>query len=354
MSEPIDALFYVGYPYYFPHYLPISRELERQGKRIKYVLSEKQNAELMSQIAADEGVDFVVGEHHLSELTASVIFFANVYHGASELKAATIFLCHGTGTKQCKFESALRIHDVVLVEGEYRYQKYCKKYPELSHKLRKVGYSKLDPIVNISQQEQASLSRHYGLDTGKKTILYAPTFFPSSIEKMGSRFPADFEDCNIIVKPHYLSLERSSYKSQRRIFDDWAEHPNCQIMGAGEYNLVPFLAICDVMISDESSAIFEFASLNKPVIINRFLKLRFSYYLNPKKLLQRMDSGINRYREIGENPRHYPDMVKAVRIELENPRLYEKKRLELAADICGEIDGEVSLRIAEIVRELSD
>ncbi len=106
------------------------------------------------------------------------------------------------------------------------------------------------------------------------------------------------------------------------------------------------------MISDESSAIFEFASLNKPVIINRFLKLRWSYYFNPKKLLQRMDIGIDRYRKIGKNPKSYVKMVKAVRRDLADPARFEAKRLKLASDICGRIDGQVSSRIADIVGEI--
>ncbi len=354
MTEAIDALFYVAYPYYFPHFIPISQEMQRQGMSIRYVLCEKQNIQLMEQIAKKEGLDYVVGEDHLKQIPTRVIFFANVYHAASEIEAKSIFLCHGTGTKQCKFGSALRNHDIVLIEGKYRFNKYKKQFPELKHKLRKVGYSKLDPVVNISAEKKAALQDYYRVDPARKTILYAPTFFPSSIEKMSRRFPDDFADCNIVIKPHYLSFERKSYHRQRKLFEHWASYPNCQIMGPEEYNLVPFLTIADVMISDESSAIFEFASLNKPVIINRFLKLRLSYYLNPKKLMQRMDSGIDRYRQIGNNPTSYRKMVAAVQQELADPGLYEQKRLELASDVCGQLDGKVSSRISEIVKELHD
>ncbi len=50
-------------------------------------------------------------------------------------------------------------------------------------------------------------------------------------------------------------------------------YDNCTILGVDEYNLVPFLIMSYLMISDKSSAIFEFTSLNKPLIIKRFLKL---------------------------------------------------------------------------------
>jgi CDP-glycerol glycerophosphotransferase (TagB/SpsB family) len=348
-----DLVFYVAYPYYFPHFLPISKEADSENLKVKYILSDKQNSQLMEKIAKDEKLDYEFGEENLFKIDTKVIIFANVFEKANELHAKTIFLCHGTGTKQCGFETALKLNDIVLVEGIYRFEQFSNKFPQYKDKLKEVGYSKLDVVINSSQNEIDKLYEKYDLDKTKKTILYAPTFFPSSIEKMSDEFPTDFNDCNIIVKPHYISLERKRYKKQQKKFEKWSKYSNCKIMNVDEYNLVPFLILADVMISDESAAIFEFASLNKPVIINKFLKLRWSYYLNPKKLLKRMDKDIDQYRSIGENPKSYKEMVKVVKQELQDPKKYEQTRLNKAKDICGVIDGNVSKRILEIVKELS-
>lgn len=349
-----DVVFYVAYPYYFPHFLPISKELEKQNLKVKYILSDKQNNELMKQIACDEKLDYEFSEDKLFDIDTKVMIFANAFSRAVELKSKTIFLCHGTGTKQCGFELALEVHDIVIVEGKYRFEQFSKLYPSKRYKLKEIGYSKLDTIINITKEQKKDLFSKYNLDTNKKTILYAPTFFPSSIEKMSDTFPDDFKEYNIIVKPHYLSLQRPRYKNQRKKFDKWLKYTNCQIMGVDEYNLVPFLSIADIMISDESAAIFEFASLNKPVVINRFLKLRWSYYLNPKKLLKRMDKDIDEYRKIGQNPISYKEMVQVVYEEFKNPEKYEQERLSKAIDICGKIDGEVSKRIVEVIKEISE
>jgi len=347
-----DVVFYVAYPYYFPHFLPISKELERGGKKVLYILSDKQNTQLMEMIAQDESLEYVLGEDNLYKTKADFFFFANAYENAKEMQGKTIFLCHGTGTKNCGFEIALRVNDIVIVEGEYRYKQFSKGFPEYKHKLRKLGYSKLDTILNITKEEREKLYNRYHLDPSKKTVLYAPTFFPSSIEKMSNDFPDDFPDCNIIVKPHYLSLQRKRYKNQQKKFDKWAKFGNCQVMGIEEYNLVPFLTIADVMISDESAAIFEFTSLNKPVVINKFLKLRWSYYLNPKKLLKRMDKGIDKYRSIGLNAQNYKQMVQMVKSELSDPSKFEEARLSMAKDICGIVDGKVSQRIVKLLEEI--
>ena len=164
---------------------------------------------------------------------------------------------------------------------------------------------------------------------------------------MSDEFPNDFKDYNIIIKPHYLSLSRNKYKGQIIKFDKWKCYKNCQVFGVDEYNLVPFLAISDVMISDESSAIFEFTALNKPVILNRFLKLRWSYYLNPRKFLKRMDSGIDSYRQIGDNAKDYKEMVTFVHQNLDNMNKLEKIRKKFTQDLCGIVDGNSSKRIID-------
>lgn len=164
---------------------------------------------------------------------------------------------------------------------------------------------------------------------------------------MSDEFPNDFKEFNIIVKPHYLTLSRNRYSAQRKKFDKWKDYPNCQVVGIDEYDLVPFLTICDIMISDESSAIFEFTALNKPVVLNRFLKLRLSYYLKPSKMLKRMDSGIDSYRKIGDNAESYNDMVKFVYQNLNDLTKYETIRKDFTKDLCGIVDGKASKRIVD-------
>jgi len=44
-----DIIFYVAYPYYYPHFLPIEKELALQGMYTHYVLSYKQNTSLMKK-----------------------------------------------------------------------------------------------------------------------------------------------------------------------------------------------------------------------------------------------------------------------------------------------------------------
>jgi len=342
--------FYIAYPYYFPHFLPIGKVFEAKGDEVIYILSTKQNSENMQFIAKKNNLKYFFGEEILFDNQADVIFFANPYERAKELKALTVFLEHGIGAKSTSFFSSVEYFDIYIAEGIQKYSRVKSLYPQYEDKLALVGFSKFDGIVNFTKEQKDELFKRYGLDKNRKTILYAPTFFPSSIEKMADDFPNEFKEYNIWVKPHYLTYERKKYKNHLKKFKIWEQYPNCTILPLSEYNLIPFLATSDVMISDESSAMFEFASLNKPVVSNQYFKLRWSYYLMPWKLTKRIDQSKEKYRTILDIAKSYKETIEYTKEALNNPSKLESKRLEFAKDICGEIDGRVSERIYNVIK----
>jgi len=341
--------FFVAYPYYFPHFLPIGKVFTKKGHEVVYILSGKQNSQNMEEIAKVNRLNYLFGEELLFDNKADVIFFANPYEKAKELKALTVFLEHGIGTKSTSFFSSIEYFNVYITEGIQKYNRLKNLYPQHEDKLALVGFSKFDEIVNFTEEQKEKLFEKYGLDKRRKTILYAPTFFPSSIEKMADDFPNEFKKYNIWIKPHYFTYESKTYKKQLKKLKIWEQYENCTILPLSEYNLVPFLATSDVMISDESSAMFEFASLNKPVVSNQYFKLRWSYYLIPWKLAKRIDQSKKRYRSLLDTANSYEETLKYTKEALENPSKLESNRLEFSKDICGEIDGKVSERIYETI-----
>ena len=343
------ALFYVAYPYYFPHFLPIYKELSSRGHKSCFVLSDKQNSTLMEKIAKENSLEYVFGESELFSLDSDYVFFANPYKDIEKLKAKTIFLEHGIGTKSNSFYPFVKDVDIYLAEGKFKRDRVVSLFPEYESRVKVVGYSKFDLLFDREYIDKESLYEKYGFDRSKKTILYAPTFFPSSIEKMSDHFPQDFKECNILVKAHYLTYERERYKKQRRKLELWNEYDNCKVVDVNSYDLMPFFSISDVMISDESSAMFEFAALNKPVISNRFLKLRASYYLMPWKLSKRIDKKKDRFRQMLESADSYEQMKSLVNEALTNPHKLSNIRKKLSYELCGEIDGMVSRRISDLI-----
>jgi CDP-glycerol glycerophosphotransferase (TagB/SpsB family) len=345
----LKVIFYVEYPYYFPHFLPIGTYFTVQNVDVLYVLSEKQNSANMEAIAKENNIKYTFDNMLLYEETVDVIFFANPYENIQQITAMTLFLEHGIGTKSTSFFSFIEEVDIYLVEGMQKYNHLATLYPTYKDKLSLVGFSKFDEIVHYSKEKKKILYEKYNMDEKKKIILYAPTFFPSSIERMADDFPQQFLEYNIIIKPHYLSYERKKYKRQIEKFKLWEKYPHCTVLPLAEYNLVPWLAIADVMISDESSAMFEFAALNKPVISNQYFKLRWSYYLMPWKLNKRIDASKAKFREILDNAYSYAEMIKYVKEALRNPEKLASKRVKFSEALAGKIDGKVSERIYGVV-----
>lgn len=345
----MKIFFYVAYPYYFPHFLPIGKVFEQNRCKVTYVLSEKQNVDNMKYIAEENNLEYIFGSENIFDKDYDVIFFANPFERINEIKALSVFLEHGIGTKSTSFYSSIENFDIYLVEGNQKYDKLKEMYPQFEYKLAKVGFSKFDGVVNFMQDEKDKYYKKFNLDINKKTILYAPTFFPSSIERMPDSFASDFKEYNLLIKPHYLTYERKKYKNQIKKFKKWEEFDNCTVLPLTEYNLVPFLNISDVMISDESSAMFEFAALDKPVISNRYFKLRLSYYFMPWKLTKRIDKSKESYRKILDNAYNYDETLKFTKEALLNPNKLQEKRVKFSVDLCGEIDGHVSNRIYDVV-----
>ena len=89
------------------------------------------------------------------------------------------------------------------------------------------------------------------------------------------------------------------YQKQRNLLQHWATYNNVYLAKVDDYSLLPFLKSADLMISDASSAIIEFAALNKPVIWCTFLQLRWNYRgIFSYRFKARMDKDYDDYGQI--------------------------------------------------------
>ena len=109
------------------------------------------------------------------------------------------------------------------------------------------GFIKLDPLFNGLSSESEELNNKLGLDTLKKTILFAPTFYPSSLEKIGMKLGEYTSDYNVILKPHlwtyFLDIFGAiSLKKQRKLIYNLAEKfDHIKLLGPEDYNILPLL-----------------------------------------------------------------------------------------------------------------
>jgi hypothetical protein len=133
-----------------------------------------------------------------------------------------------------------------------------------------IGMPKADCLVDGSLQRDDIL-RSLGIDPSRRTILYAPTWTPyASLNVMGEELVTQLGRAGfcVIVKLHDNSRD-SDPRNSGGI--NWVERltPILQQHGghlAAQGTIAPYLVAADVMISDHSSAGFEYLLLDRPLI----------------------------------------------------------------------------------------
>lgn len=345
--------FDVLHPYYLPQYLPVKSELNKRGESVYFVVY--RNAELQASL------DALVSEHQLNvhwvddaeqalsfylEHKPKWVVFGNSFDNASKLKGISgrALMQHGIGPKACYYTVSGSDMDVRFVEGEYRLNRLQQMFPTKT--FVDTGFAKLDPI--IQGVEQGLDIQSLGLDPKKPTLLYAPTFYPSSIEKMGNNWPSLFAEYNILLKPHYFSMSKASYKKQKQRLEHWGKFENVYLAPVEQANLLPFMATADLLISDASSALFEFAALGKPVVWCDFYHLRWSYRgIFKFRFDRRVDEDLYKYAGVAAHAESFNDLKRVVDEQIAVPDSFAPQREKYTYELAGTVDGLCSQRIVD-------
>jgi len=265
---------------------------------------------------------------------------------------------HGIGVKPSYWRDNSERLNIRFVEGPYRINQLREN--GVNTNLELTGFTKLDPLFNVENNNGQILKKSMNLDLNKKTILFAPTFYPSSIERFGMKFGELTSSYNVILKPHMWTFfldEFSDYnlKPQRKLAYRLAEKfEHIKLLGPELYNIVPYYNISDVLLTEASSTIYEMIALEKPVIVNRFFKLKlshklFRYRLFKKRLSKEMNNDILNFCFEMQKSKYLRETLDLA-FNKNNDRLsiireYQKKMLY-------KLDGKASERVRDVILNL--
>jgi hypothetical protein len=351
----MKVIFDVLHLYYLPQYLPVYQHLTQQGHEACFVFFEHTSIgqeKTYRSVIDDLALPHIWLENQdkafdcYKDSDADWILFNNEFlQGEALSKVKKVALMeHGIGPKACYYDKSETPVTVRFVEGQHRLDRLQTRFP--TGNFIDTGFAKLDPALN-NQDPHISLST-MGLEENKKTILYAPTFYPSSLMKFEADFPAQFSDFNIILKPHSFSLCKKRYADQKNRLTQWQSHSNVYLASEKEFNLVPFMQIADIMLSDASSAIFEFAALQKPIVWCNFYHLRWSYRgIFAYRFKQRMDDDIEYFAKICQQADRYCDIRNAIESGSCEGDDFKAQKQQLVLQLAGKTDGKASERIVE-------
>jgi hypothetical protein len=181
------------------------------------------------------------------------------------------FINHGTGIKTILYRLLARAKDtryLIFVEGDYRKRRIEQFGVKGASEIFVVGYPKLDPVFQGNFNREEILAR-WNLDPSKKTVLYAPTYKPTSLGAIKERILSETTAYNLLIKLHHYSWRgRYAPHWHHKMYEKAVpKYPHARLVPPEEHNILPFIFAADTMISEASSTIFEFLALGKIGII---------------------------------------------------------------------------------------
>ena len=230
--------------------------------------------------------------------------------------------------------------DIICVPGEYHkiaMEKIVSK-PVIA-----TGMAKLDKLFSGQITRDTELTR-LNLPKDAFYVLFAPTFndelsaIPFTKEKIVEVLPNS--DSILLIKLHGSTAQH--YKDMYRdlhIIDE-------RVVYIEDLDITPYLAIADVMISDVSSAMMEFAALEKPLVLFNNPNTGLYKNYNSKDLEYT-------HRNIGYQVINLEEMKLAVlKIHRGSDPFVESRKEITDSLFANKYDGEATRRIVEIVTKL--
>ncbi len=188
-------------------------------------------------------------------------------------RALLCFLNHGTGIKNILYrnlEGSQGHRYQIFVEGQYRVDRLRESGVLGRSEVHLVGLPKLDYYFQGRFSDRDQLLRTWGLDPSRPTVLFAPTYKPTCLYAIRDAvFAATRDRYNLIIKLHHYSwMGKYAPHRQHRIFEARVgKYPHSVLLPMSEYNIVPYMAAADTLLSEASSTVFDFLAMGKTGII---------------------------------------------------------------------------------------
>ena len=268
------VLFEVAQEYYWDSFEPIYKEFAKDenydlfvkvGKNHKrflkiFLISQKKNIEKKLR---GKGCKITNQTKNFD-----LVFCGDILKNPAQYgKALLCNVDHAVSIKTQRYRSVQKQKDVAyikFVEGQYRFDKFSQ-FANLQVFI--TGMAKLDPLFK-QEYDNEKIYVKYALDKSKKTLLYSPSYKPTSVFDLSTEL-AKLKDYNVLIKLHpyswngkYASIKQLNYVKKIVV-----ENSNLKLIHREEVNILPFLQLADTIITEGSSVMNEFLAQEKCGII---------------------------------------------------------------------------------------
>jgi CDP-Glycerol:Poly(glycerophosphate) glycerophosphotransferase len=335
-AAPKRVLF-AGYaPVHFVCFQPLYERLKRT-KGVEVYLSGGREADLEGNgplTAAQLYAPFRVPRSRVLELdqmqkrSFDLVFCAHVSGYFPREDKARIQLFHGVSFRNMAVRRDVLVFDHLFIVGPYMRRLFTDKQllRESDPRLVNVGFPKLDRLVDGTLNRRAILHR-LGLSGRRPVVLYAPTGqMGNSLEHTGQAFLERLKATgkyDILIKLHDHPRDRATnWPARLRPLLD--RHTKL----VRDYDVVPYLFVADLLVSDASSVSNEYSLLDRPMV-----------FLDVPQLLTNMERkgvalDLDTWGRKGGVTARWPDeAAEAVEWSLAHPREASGVRRAMARDL---------------------
>ena len=320
----IRVALFAAFRFHEPILSPVGRCLE--GRALTLLSGDRRVV-----VAFDPHVLVMTASAHLEYFRHRLpsAFIVNVRHG----------LIGKQGIRRSPARASARRFDAVCIGDEMRRAHY-ERVGARPEAFWKTGYPQIDPLFRRDPAPALPL------DPTRPTLLYAPTWNLglTSADIIGERLVdlvrKDTPDLNVIIKPH-------------PVIGDWrprwmvrwarlaARHRGVHLVTDTHADIIPYMLASDVLLSDASSAIFEFLALDRPIVL-------FTNPLHAADPAWLEEDIVWRWRDVGHEVHRIDDLPAAVARALGDVDARRDRRRHYAELLFGRFtDGRNADRIAE-------
>lgn len=181
------------------------------------------------------------------------------------LPGVKIYTFHGYATEKKRGWHIRGYFDMYCTPGPYftsRFREMARAYGNFE--VAETGWPRQDWIFRHLRDFDEEKARLLAVHGKKKLVLYAPTFSPSltSLPRMKEELLRLAREKDILLFLKFHPLTRQEWIDMYKPLAE--EYEN--IVWRDDHDISKCLLMADVMISDTSSAVYEFLLLDKPVI----------------------------------------------------------------------------------------
>lgn len=331
-------ILFAGYaPVHFVCFQPLYRQLRRMPG-VEVFLSGGREPGPMGEgqavTAAELYAPFRIPRAHLLELPAitaqrfDLVFSAHVSGYFPKEDKERIQLFHGVSFRNMAIRRDVLVYDRLFLTGPYMRRMFTEQQlvRDSDPRLVNIGFPKLDPLVD-GTLDRSALLRRVGFSGRRPVLLYAPTGQKdNSLEHTGiavlERLRATGR-YDILIKLHDHPRDRTTdWPAKLRPLLD--RHTKL----ARGLDVVPYLFLADLLITDASSVSNEYSLLDRPMV-----------FLDVPQLLAAMErKGValdldTWGRKAGITTRWPDESVEAVAWSLAHPRHAAPARRAMARDL---------------------